>query len=66
MMVRVRADLTKCEGYANCIIAAPDVFSIDDDNVVKVLDANPPEGERPFVEEAVRNCPTQALSVEDG
>lgn len=65
-MFRVHADLAKCEGYANCIIAAPDVFSIDDDNVVEVLDENPPEGERPAAEEAVRNCPTQALSIEDG
>lgn len=62
--MRVRADTTRCEGYANCVIAAPDVFSLDDDFIVEVLDERPDDGQRAAVEEAVDSCPTAALSIE--
>jgi ferredoxin len=62
--MKVHAELDKCEGYANCVVAAPNVFSIDDDeNLVIVTDPSPPEDKREAVEEAVRNCPTTALSI---
>jgi ferredoxin len=61
--VKVLADIEKCEGYANCIVAAPTIFSIDDDNIVLVLEERPAEDQREAVEEAVRNCPVAALSI---
>lgn len=64
--MKVHADIDKCEGYANCVVAAPDVFSIDDEeNIVVVMNADPAEDRREAVEEAVRNCPTSALSIEE-
>jgi len=63
--VKVHANLGKCEGYANCVISAPAVFSIDDDNVVIVVDEQPAESQRAGVEEAVRNCPVDALRIEE-
>ena len=63
--MKVRADLEKCEGYANCLVAAPDVFSIDDDNVVLVLVEAPSEDQRAAVEEAVRSCPVAALELDE-
>ena len=60
----VRADVNACQGYANCISAAPDYFDIDDDGVVVLLRTTFPESERTRVEEAARTCPVSALRVE--
>jgi ferredoxin len=64
-MAVVRADLQACQGYANCVVAADDVFDIDDDGVVVVLRTTVPEAERARVEEAARTCPVSALRVEE-
>lgn len=61
--MKVLAELDKCEGYANCVMAAPEVFSIDDENLVQIIDEQPAEDERPAVEEAVRSCPVSALAI---
>jgi 3-phenylpropionate/trans-cinnamate dioxygenase ferredoxin reductase subunit len=63
-MAKVVADLTACQGYANCVVAADDVFDIDDDGVVVVLKATIDDSDRTRVEEAARSCPVSALRVE--
>ena len=42
---------------------APEVFEVRDDDFLYVLDETPPEALRPKVEEAVRRCPKQAISI---
>lgn len=64
-MPRLKADYGLCQGYANCVDAAPDTYDIDDDGVVVLLRDHISEEERPRIEEAVRSCPTGALSIED-
>jgi ferredoxin len=59
----VKADLNKCQGYANCVVAADDTFDINDDGVVVVLRARFPESDRARVEAAARTCPVSALTV---
>ncbi len=61
--MKIVADLILCDGYANCVIAAEDIFSIDDNGKVEILNVSPPEDRREAVEEAVRNCPVKALSL---
>jgi 3-phenylpropionate/trans-cinnamate dioxygenase ferredoxin reductase subunit len=61
----VKADLEACQGYANCVVGAEDVFDIDDDGVVVLLRTTIEEPERGRVEEAARSCPVSALTVED-
>lgn len=61
----VRADRDACQGYANCVLAADDVFDIDDDGEVVLLRAEVDESERGRVTEAALSCPVNALSVED-
>jgi ferredoxin len=41
------------------------VFTIDDEGDLQVLLDAPPESERGNVEQAVRRCPTRALSLEE-
>ncbi|MCV7039181.1 ferredoxin [Mycolicibacterium moriokaense] len=56
----------KCELHGECILAAPEVFAIDDDaEVVTVLDENPPERLRKSVEEAAMVCPVAAIEIQD-
>jgi ferredoxin len=45
--------------------AAPDVFRVDDDDVLHVLDETPDELLRPQLEAAVRSCPMTALTLVD-
>lgn len=61
----LKADFGACQGYANCVVGAPDVFDIDDDGVVVLLRTEITEEERPRIEEAVRSCPVSALLIED-
>ncbi|RBM17730.1 ferredoxin [Prauserella sp. PE36] len=62
-MLDVHADYDRCEGYANCILAAPDVFDVSDDGVVVVLRDAVEESERERVSESVRACPVSALKL---
>ena len=62
-MIEVRANVRICEGFANCVSAAPDLFDIDDEDRVIVLRGNLDSAERARVEEAVRSCPVAALSI---
>ncbi|MFJ2030141.1 ferredoxin [Streptosporangium sp. NPDC087985] len=62
--MRVMSDVSRCEGFASCVITAPAVFDLTDDGVVRLLDAEPRESQRPEVEEAIRSCPRQAIWLE--
>lgn len=61
--MRVIVDHDKCEGNARCVLAAPEVFELRDDDQSYVLIERPGEDLRSNVEEAVRYCPRQAISL---
>ena len=63
--MRVEVDYDKCKSNALCMGAAPEVFEVRDDNFLYVLQDEPDEALRANVEEAVRVCPTQAISLAD-
>ena len=46
-------------------MTAPTVFEVGEDGQSHAIEENPSESDRAFVEQAVINCPTGALSVED-
>jgi ferredoxin len=62
--MRVVVDWDLCESNAICMAVAPEVFEVDDDDNLNVLQEEPPEELRAKVEEAVRRCPKQALALE--
>jgi ferredoxin len=63
--VHVILDTQNCQAYANCLLTAPDVFDLDEDRGIAIIKQdNPPEELRAVVEEAVRSCPVQALTLE--
>lgn len=56
-------DLNRCEGYAQCVFLAPDVFELRGNEALH-YDANPSEAERLRVLRAAAACPVQAILVE--
>lgn len=64
--MRITIDESKCQAYGNCMITAPDVFDLgDEDAVVTILQTRPDAERRAVVEEAVRSCPVEALSLHE-
>ena len=63
--MKVKVDFDLCESNAVCMGILPEVFEVRDDDFLYVLNENPPEDRRPQMEEAVRRCPKQAISIED-
>ena len=63
--MRVVVDFDKCQSNAICMTISPEVFEVRDDNFLYILNEHPPEALRPRLEEAVRACPTGAISLED-
>lgn len=64
--MRVIVDTSICEAHGDCVLAAPEVFDLDDeDNVVRVLQQEPGEELRDQVEEAEQMCPVSAIRIED-
>jgi ferredoxin len=61
--MRVVVDFDLCESNAVCMGILPEVFEVRDDDFLYVLDEHPPEEMRPKLEEAVRRCPKQAISI---
>lgn len=63
--MRINVDWDLCEAHGQCEFAAPEVFTINDEGDLEVLDETPDESQRSNVEQAVRRCPTRALEITD-
>jgi ferredoxin len=63
--VKVVVDFDRCASNAVCMSLVPEVFEVRDDGYLYILDENPDSSMRPRLEEAVRSCPTQAISLVD-
>jgi ferredoxin len=61
--MRVVVDFDRCQSNAVCMDVAPEIFEVRDDNFLYILDETPAEALRSKLEEAVRRCPTQAISI---
>lgn len=65
IFVKVIVDWQLCESNALCMVEAPEVFQIRDDDTLDVLDDQPAEALREKVEAAAHACPKRAISIED-
>ncbi len=63
--MRIEVDRDRCEGVGMCEAMASDVFELDDEEVMQVLDESPPEAQRGHVHAAVQACPVLALALVD-
>jgi ferredoxin len=62
--MRIEVDLDRCEAHGECVMAAPEVFELDDEDRLH-YDPQPDEALRPLVTRAVRACPVQAIRLVD-
>lgn len=63
--MKVVVDFDRCASNAVCMSILPEIFEVRDDGYLYVLDEHPPDSMRERLEEAVRSCPTQAISLAD-
>ena len=63
--MKIVVDFDRCASNGRCMEIAPELFEVRDDGYLYVLNEHPDESSRALVEEAVANCPTQAISIEE-
>ncbi|MGP4057538.1 ferredoxin [Mycobacterium sp. 4D054] len=65
MTQKIVVDFGLCESNGVCMGIIPEVFDLDEDDYLHVLqDEVTPENEH-GVRESVRQCPRQAISIQD-
>jgi ferredoxin len=64
-MTKVVVDRDVCQNHGQCVFAAPQVFELDEEGELVVLQEEVEESLRDAVEEAADVCPVQAITVED-
>ena len=62
--MKITVNFDMCQSNALCMSVAPEVFEVRDDGFLYILNENPGEELRAKMDEAVRLCPTQAITVE--
>jgi ferredoxin len=62
--MKVVVDWMRCDGNGACVLEAPEVFELDDNDDLIVLQDQPGEDLRGPVEAAVAACPKRALTLE--
>ena len=63
-MIRVIVDRDVCQDHGQCVFAAPQVFELDEEGKLEVLQEEVGEDLRDAVEEAADVCPVQAITIE--
>jgi ferredoxin len=64
--MHITIDVAKCCGAGQCVLAAPEVFDQrDEDGILILLDADPPESEHAGVRDAAAMCPAAAIAVQE-
>lgn len=61
--MELTVDLVKCQNHGQCAIAAPGVFSMDEEGELVVV-ADPSDDFYDEVEEAADVCPVQAILLD--
>lgn len=62
--MKITVDLEVCDGHAQCVFAAPNVFRLDENGKL-LYNPEPDESERSRVMDAVNACPLLAISVSE-
>jgi ferredoxin len=61
--MRVDVDLGRCTGHGICESIAEDVFEVQDDGSVVIVEQDRPEADRERMQQAVTQCPAAALRL---
>lgn len=61
--MKIRVDRNLCRGLGNCVVIAPTVFKLDEENKAVILD--PASVSDDALLEAAESCPENAIIVVD-
>lgn len=64
MKYEILVDFDVCDSFGACVVAAPGVFDLNDDDEVVVL-REVEEADKPAVEDAVARCPKRAIALRE-
>lgn len=60
----ITINLDVCDAHGACVMEAPEIFALDDDDeVVRLLLPEPPEDLRKAADRAAQSCPVQAITI---
>jgi ferredoxin len=62
--MKVKIDPELCTGDEICVQLCPEVFEMQEDKAVVIMD-NIPEDLQDSVREAVDSCPSEAITIEE-
>jgi ferredoxin len=63
VLMKIIVDFDRCEANGVCVGIAPDMFELDDDDNLHVLEGDVADDRVADVEEAVAQCPKAALRL---
>ncbi len=61
--MKIVIDRELCQGHAVCMGEAPEVFHVDDDGKLTVLQEHPPRELLEKCRRAAQYCPTRAITI---
>jgi ferredoxin len=65
--MKVIVDFDACAAHGDCVVEAPDIFDLgDDDEVVNLLQEEPDDDLRETAQRAADACPMAAIRIEAG
>jgi len=59
----VVVDRDKCVASGACVLAAPSIFSQDEDGIVEVLEPHIPASEEDAARDAIDACPAAVIEI---
>ena len=59
--MKVKVDEDRCRGHGMCLTLCPDVFSMHDDGYAVADPSEVPAGLEASAQNAIANCPEQAI-----
>ncbi|MEO3787550.1 ferredoxin [Actinocorallia sp. B10E7] len=64
--MRISVDPDRCQGHAQCLSAAPELFGFDDEAEHALpLQEKVPAGQEPVARRAAAACPERAITLTD-
>ena len=62
--MRIKCDFDLCESNAVCVGMAPDVFELDDNDYLVILEEDVSDDRVEEMRQVVASCPRSALSID--
>jgi ferredoxin len=63
--MKIKVDFTLCEANGSCVVEAPELFDLDENEELVVLDWEPGPEQREEAQAAARSCPRRAIQIEE-